>query len=267
LYRSPSDPTSKTVGKNKLKKFDDLSQWSHVFQQANYEGGDHILKGCWGSTFFNNEKPIVLELGCGKGEYTVGLADLYPEKNFVGIDIKGARLWTGAKVSAEKGMKNVAFLRTHIEFISRFFAPGEVAEIWLTFPDPQMKKVRKRLTSTLFMADYQQLLLPDGLIHLKTDSSFMFEYTKEMVKSNDLPVLVQTDDLYHSGWVDKILSIQTFYENQWLQRGLSIKYILFQMTDRKDWIEPDTEIEPDPYRSFGRQARNLEKTKTLSDHP
>jgi tRNA (guanine-N7-)-methyltransferase len=247
------------MGKNKLRKFDDMSKWSHVFQQAQYVAVDHPLKGRWGMDFFGNDKPIVVELGCGKGEYTVGLAGLYPEKNFIGIDIKGARMWTGARESAEKGMKNVAFIRTHIEFIERFFAPAEIAEIWLTFPDPQMKKVRKRLTSTRFLPDYQGLLREDGRIHLKTDSSFLFNYTVEVVKANDLPVVVQTDDLYHSGWADKILSIQTFYESQWLQRGLSIKYIQFLMTNQDIWIEPDVEIEPDPYRSFGRSARNLVK--------
>jgi tRNA (guanine-N7-)-methyltransferase len=243
------------MGKNKLRKFGDMEQWAHVFQQAQYEAEDHPLKGRWGTDFFHNDKPIVLELGCGKGEYTVGLASLYPDKNCIGIDIKGARMWTGARASAEKGMTNVAFLRTHIEFVDRFFAPGEVAEIWLTFPDPQMKKVRKRLTSTRFMEVYRRLLTPDGRVHLKTDSPFMFEYTREMIRANGLPVFVQTDDLYHSGWVDAILSIQTFYETQWLQRGLSIKYLQFGAVPSADWVEPEVEIAPDPYRSFGRSAR------------
>jgi len=247
------------MGKNKLKKFSDMTHWSHVFEFARFDEleVDSPMKGKWGETFFKNNKPLVLELGCGKGEYTVGLAELYPEKNFIGIDIKGARMWTGARISEEKGLKNVAFLRTQIEFITRFFSPGEVSEIWLTFPDPQMKKFRKRLTSTRFMADYQQFIQPGGKIHLKTDSQFLFQYTVEMVKCNQLPVLVETADLYHCGWVDKILSIQTFYESQWLQRGLTIKYIQFEMPQSVDWQEPDVEIEPDPYRSFGRSARNL----------
>lgn len=243
------------MGKNKLKKFDDMRQWEHVIEQAQFEAEDHPLKGRWNAEFFRNDHPIVLELGCGKGEYTVGLGQLYPEKNFIGIDIKGARMWTGARQAAEKGMTNVAFLRTHIEFIRRFFAPGEIAEVWLTFPDPQMKKYRKRLTSTRFMPDYQELMGQHGVVHLKTDSNFMYRYTAEMAKANQLEVLIDTEDLYHCGLVDKILSIQTFYESQWIQRGLSIKYLKFVIGNRTDWIEPEVEIEPDPYRSFGRSAR------------
>lgn len=249
------------MGKNKLQKFDDMNHFPHVFEFAQFEEQDSPLKGNWGEQFFKNDKPIVLELGCGKGEYSVGLAELYPEKNFIGIDIKGSRMWTGAKESAQKELKNVAFLRTHIEFITRFFAPGEVSEIWLTFPDPQMKKVRKRLTSTRFMVDYEKFLKPGGRIHLKTDSQFMYRYTVEMVKENRLPVLVETDDLYHCGWADKILSIQTFYESQWLQRGLTIKYIQFEIPSGIKWKESEMEIEPDPYRSFGRSARTLPKDK------
>lgn len=240
-----------------------MSRWPHVFEFAQFEEQDSPLKGHWGDHFFKNDRPIVLELGCGKGEYTVGLAELYPDKNFIGVDIKGARMWTGARESAEKELKNVAFLRTHIEFITHFFAPGEVSEIWLTFPDPQMKKVRKRLTSTRFMVDYQAFLKQNGRIHLKTDSQFMYQYTVEMVKINNLPVVVETDDLYHCGWADKILSIQTFYESQWLQRGLTIKYIQFEVPTGMEWQEPDVEIEPDPYRSFGRSARNLPADKQI----
>jgi len=252
------------MGKNKLQKFNDMSQWNHVFEYSNFDElliNDCPLKGHWGDQVFKNDKPIVLELGCGKGEYSVGLAELYPEKNFIGVDIKGSRMWTGARASFEKKLKNVAFLRTHIEFITRFFAPGEVSEIWLTFPDPQMKKVRKRLTSTRFMVDYQQFLKLNGKIHLKTDSQFMFGYTVEMVRINKLPVIVETDDLYHCGWADKILSIQTFYESQWLQRGLTIKYIQFEIPTGIEWKESDLEIDPDPYRSFGRSARILPKEK------
>ena len=214
------------------------------------------LRGRWNADFFRNDNPIVLELGCGKGEYAVGLARRYPGKNFIGIDIKGARMWTGAKASLQEGLSNVAFVRTSIELIERFFAPDEVAEIWITFPDPQMKKVRKRLTSTRFMALYRRLLRPDGLIHLKCDSPFLFTYTCEMVKANRLPVRVQTADLYHSGIDDDILSIRTFYEQQWLERGMTIKYIQFVCEPREEWIEPEVEIEYDTYRSFNRSKRS-----------
>ena len=243
------------MGKNKLSKFAEMETFPHVFQVPSHtlrEGGTFEMKGKWNELFFNNNNPIVLELGCGKGEYTVGLGALYPNKNFVGVDIKGARLWTGAKESLSKGMTNVAFLRTDIEMIQHFFAENEVSEIWLTFPDPQMKKVTKRLTATNFMKSYQQFVKPDGLIHLKTDSNFMFTYTCEMVKANNYPVAFSTDNLYASDLQDSILSIKTYYEQQWLGRGLTIKYIQFNLQKRTQFIEPDIEIENDSYRSFGR---------------
>jgi len=242
------------MGKNKLAKFANMQEYPHVFQYpyAVLQDKGFDRKGKWNELFFRNNNPIVLELGCGKGEYTVGLAKLFPNKNFIGIDIKGARMWTGAKQSLEAGMTNVAFLRTHIELITYFFAQGEIAEIWITFPDPQMNKVNKRMTSTRFMKLYREILSENGIIHLKTDSNFMYTYTCKMVKENDLPILFNTDDLYHSGLADDILKIQTYYEQQWLSRGLNIKYIKFEYSDRDNWIEPDVEIEKDSYRSFGR---------------
>lgn len=246
------------MGKNKLQKFDDMSGYPHVFQYpfAVLKEKGFDLKGHWNERFFKNDNPIVLELGCGKGEYTVGLGKMFPDKNFIGIDIKGARMWSGAKESLDSGMSNVAFLRTHIELIANFFAPGEVSEIWITFPDPQMKKTTKRLTSTRFMKLYRELLSKDGIIHLKSDSGFMFTYTCEMVKANKYPVLVQTDDLYHSGLANDILSIRTYYEQQWLDRGINIKYIKFVCEERDELIEPDIEIEYDEYRSFNRSRRS-----------
>lgn len=225
-----------------------------ILQEKGFE-----MKGRWNELFFKNDNPIVLELGCGKGEYTVGLGKLFPDKNFIGIDIKGARMWTGAKQSIEEGMTNVAFLRTHIELLVNFFAPEEVSEIWITFPDPQMNKVNKRMTSTRFIKLYRNILNAEGIIHLKTDSNFMFTYTSEMVRVNKFPVLTETKDLYHSGIDDEILSIQTFYEQQWLERGLNIKYLKFIPEEREEYIEPDVEIEMDPYRSFNRSKRSQKK--------
>ena len=177
---------------------------------------------------------------------------MFPDKNFIGVDIKGARMWTGATDALRSGMKNVAFLRTNIEIIDRFFAPEEVSEIWLTFSDPQMKKV----TSTYFMERYRRFLKPDGIIHLKTDSNFMFTYTRYMIEENRFPVEFITEDLYHSDLVDDILGIKTYYEQQWLDRGLSIKYIKFRLPQAGELHEPDIEIELDSYRSYNRSKRS-----------
>ena len=235
-----------------------MAAYPHVFEYP-FSVADEVpfeLKGRWNEQFFHNDHPIVLELGCGRGEYTVGLARLFPDKNFIGVDIKGARMWSGATESLHEGLKNVAFLRTNIEIIDRFFAPEEVGEIWLTFSDPQMKKATKRLTSTYFMSRYRRFLTDNGLIHLKTDSNFMFTYTKYMVEHNHLPVEFSTDDLYHSGLVDNILSIRTYYEQQWLDRGLNIKYLKFHLPQDGELQEPDIEIELDDYRSYNRSKRS-----------
>lgn len=244
------------MGKNKLSKFAEMETFEHVvqvpFKVLKEEGFD--MKGFWNERFFKNENPIVLELGCGKGEYTVGLGRRFPDHNFIGIDIKGARMWQGAKESWEDQMNNVGFLRTNIELLDAFFAPGEVAEIWITFPDPQMKKVRKRLTSTRFMELYRSFLKPGGVIHLKTDSNFMYQYTRAMIEENHLPVDVDTDDLYQSNLANEILEIRTFYEQQWLERGKTIKYLRFHLKDG-EMTEPDVELELDDYRSFGRSKR------------
>ena len=188
------------MGKNKLKKFSEMETFQNVFQfpfSVLKEKG-FPMKGRWREDFFHNDNPIVLELGCGKGEYAVGLAKKFTNMNFIGVDIKGARMWTGAKESVQKGMTNVAFLRTSIELIAEFFAPGEVDEIWITFPDPQMKKVNKRLTSVRFMNIYRQILKDNGIMHLKTDSPFLYAYTDASVKLNKFNVEVNTDDLYLS---------------------------------------------------------------------
>lgn len=242
------------MGKNKLKKFADMETIDFVFQYpfSRLQHDGFPLKGRWHNDFFGNDNPIVLELGCGKGEYTVGLARRFPDKNFIGVDIKGARMWTGASQARAEGLNNVAFIRTSIELIDSFFAPGEVDEIWITFPDPQMKKVRKRLTSTRFMDLYRKILADGGTIHLKTDSPFLYRYTSLMTALNRLPVEEQTADLYADGTAGDILDIKTHYERQWLERGLTIKYIRFRLPAEGLLEEPDEEIEQDTYRSYSR---------------
>lgn len=247
------------MGKNKLAKFANMNEYPHVFQYpfAVLQEKGFEMRGKWNEMFFKNNNPIILELGCGKGEYTVGLGKLYPENNFIGVDIKGARMWSGAKQSLEEGLSNVAFLRTHIELLTNFFEQGEIAEIWITFPDPQMNKVNRRMTSTRFMKLYGELLKPNGVIHLKSDSNFMFTYTSELVELNNMKVIFKTDDLYHSDFVDDVLTIKTFYEQQWIARGLNIKYIKFEYSHKNEWIEPDVEIEQDSYRSYGRSNSQI----------
>ena len=212
------------------------------------------MAGHWRDSFFHNDHPIVLELGCGRGEYTVGLAQKYPDKNFIGVDIKGARMWAGSKQAVQQGLTNAAFLRTNIEFITSFFAKDEVDEIWITFCDPQMKKATKRLTSTWFMQRYQQIVKPGGLIHLKTDSPFLYTYTTEMLRLNPYPVLANTDDLYGnpSDAFSDARSLRTHYEQQWLDRGMTIKYIEWKLMPMEHFDEPTIEIEHDSYRSYGR---------------
>ena len=246
------------MSKGKLQKFADMARYPHVFEYP-YSVADNVpfsMRGRWREEFFHNPNPVVLELGCGRGEYTVGLAEMFPEKNFIGVDIKGARMWTGATDSLQRGMKNVAFLRTNIEIIDRFFAPSEVQEVWLTFSDPQMKKATKRLTSTYFLERYRRFLTDGGLVHVKTDSNFLYTYTRLLIEANHLPVEVMTDDLYHSGQADEILSIRTYYEQQWLARGINIKYIRFRLPQEGTLVEPDVEIPLDDYRSYNRSKRS-----------
>ena len=250
------------MGKNKLKKFAEMKTFPNVFQctagQMALDETIAAMAGHWREAYFHNNNPIVLELGCGRGEYTVGLAARCPEKNFIGIDIKGARMWAGAKEAIAQGLQNVAFLRTNIEMLTRFFAPDEVDEIWITFCDPQMKKATKRLTSTYFMQRYQEVLREGGLIHLKTDSPFLYTYTREMLRLNAYPVAADTDDLYNTAAVlptkegEEARMLQTHYEKQWLDRGMTIKYLAWNLQHKTDFQEPEIEIEKDTYRSYGR---------------
>ena len=256
------------MGKGKLAKFADMESYENVFQYpfSVIEQVPFEMKGHWREQFFHNDNPIVLELGCGKGEYAVGLAKQHPDMNFIGVDIKGARMWTGATQAIKEGIKNVAFLRTNIEIIDRFFDKDEVQEIWLTFSDPQMKNPRKRLTSTFFMERYRWFLVDGGTIHLKTDSNFLFTYTKYMVENNQLPVEVQTEDLYNDAKVqeatEQVRRIQTYYEQMWLDRGLNIRYMRFHLPQSGTLEEPDVEIELDNYRSYHRPKRSgLERSK------
>lgn len=253
------------MSKNKLAKFADMATYPHVIEAPDIIHTDQPfpLQGRWHNDFFHNDRPIVLELGCGRGEYTVSLGRLFPDKNFIGIDIKGARMWSGATESLQAGMTNVGFLRTRIEFIDRFFASGEVSELWLTFSDPQMKKATKRLTSTYFLERYRRFLADGGLVHVKTDSPFLYSYTNYMIEANGLPVDFRSDDLYHTvlandgdDEVKRILGIQTYYEQQWLDRGLTIKYIKFRLPQTGTLVEPDVEIELDSYRSYNRSKRS-----------
>lgn len=254
------------MGKGKLAKFADMEQYWNVFQYP-YSVVDNVpfqMKGKWRQEFFHNDNPIVLELGCGKGEYTVGLARKYPNINFVGVDIKGARMWTGATEAIQADMKNVAFLRTNIEVIDRFFSEDEVQEIWLTFSDPQMKNPRKRLSSTFFLNRYRRFLVDGGAIHLKTDSNFLFTYTSYIIDKNNLPLQYRTTDLYATsdeGLTD-VKSVQTYYEQMWMDRGISIKYQKFLLPRTGQLQEPDIEIELDDYRSYARDKRSsLDKAK------
>ncbi len=238
------------MGKGKLSKFEEMKTFPNVFQPPFKEvfGKDFTLKYKWSETHFRNKHPIVLELGCGKGEYTLGLAKLFPGKNFIGIDIKGARIWKGAKKAWQQKMSNVAFIRTRIEFINSFFGRGEVQEIWLTFPDPQLKirHRKKRLTSARFLGSYQDFLQDRGIIHLKTDSEELYHYTLELTKLNGLHVVFSTEDLYGHQQMDKVYGIRTFYENRFIEQEKKICFLEFELPRDKILQEPGFPQEEHP---------------------
>ena len=264
------------MGHGKLKKFAENLSFRCLLQPSAAEvlsakepGSralrlkDHPMKGHWGREMFGNDHPIVLELGCGRGEYTLALARLHPEINYIGVDIKGARLWKGAKEATVTEMPNVAFLRTRIEFIEAFFGPGEVSEIWLTFSDPQLHgSENARLSSPLFLERYRKFLKPGGVVHLKTDSRFLYEYTQAVCRVNGLTVLTCGTDIYRDGVPNPaVTQVQTFYERMFLEMGLPITYMAFtldghegpfaypgQAFDHDRWLEAEG-----PRRSFSHQ--------------
>ena len=262
------------MGHGKLRKFAENETFGCLLQpsaeQVLAEGyfnlADHPVKGRWIEQMFGgHEGDIVLELGCGKGEYTLELARRNPDKNYIGVDIKGARLWRGAKTATEEGLRNVAFLRTRIEFITAFFGPGEVSEIWLTFSDPQLRaSENKRLSSAIFLERYRHFLRPGGIIHLKTDSRFLYEYTLAVARVNALPILASTTDLYgrQDTLSSEVREVQTFYESMFLEMGLPITYLEFRPDHEGPYVNPrDPEdfdsdawrIAEGPRRSFSHQ--------------
>ncbi len=274
------------MGHDKLRKFKENLSFPCLLQPESVEVLDvrdgifgvkpHPIMGNWNGTMFKSPQPIVVELGCGRGEYTVELGQRNSGCNYVGVDIKGARLWKGAKYATEHQMGNVAFLRTRIEFIEAFFAPGEVSEIWLTFSDPQLKRENSRLTSPLFLERYRKFLKPGGIVHLKTDSQFLHQYSKAVAEANGLEILACTDDLYGAGRtglyesgivsvcgkdaVDALFDVQTYYEKMFLEMGLKITYLSFRIDHEGSYAYPSSfdagywkSVEGDR-RSFGHGA-------------
>jgi len=239
------------MGHGKLRKFAENETFSCLVQQAGDdtivskdEKGrlilkDHPLKGKWNGEMFKKAQPIVLELGCGRGEYTIDLSRREPENNYIGVDIKGARLWKGAKYAHENNLPNVAFLRTRIEFIESFFSEGEVSQIWLTFSDPQLKKENNRLTSPVFLERYRKFLSKGGVVHLKTDSMFLHQYTKAVCKANSLNILSSYEDLYAEGGEGPVWEVKTFYERMFLKQGLPITYLSFTIDHEGPYVKPD----------------------------
>lgn len=263
------------MGHDKLRKFAENETFSCLLQPEassvldKVEGSnrltlkEHPIKGHWNERMFAAAQPIVLELGCGKGEYTIDLSRREPSLNYIGVDIKGARLWKGAKFATENHLPNVAFLRTRIEFIEAFFAPEEVSEIWLTFSDPQMKSENCRLTSPLFLERYRKFLKMGGIVHLKTDSRFLYEYSKAVAEQNGLRILASTNDLYGTGRqdlsdcalrsvagesaIDALFEVQTFYERMFTAQGYKITYLSFVIDHEGPYLHP--EFDSDYWRS------------------
>ena len=275
------------MGHGKLRKFRENETFLCLLQPQTADVLDmevgqgfvlksHPIMGQWNTQMFQNRGPVVLELGCGRGEYTIDLALRSPDCNYIGVDIKGARLWRGAKYASENNLPNVAFLRTRIEFIEAFFAPGEISEIWLTFSDPQLKSENSRLTSPLFLERYRKFLRPGGIIHLKTDSVFLHEYSKAVAEANGLEVLAQARDLYGEDRekiyssaaasvmgkdsIDALFQVQTYYERMFLAQGLKITYLSFTLDHEGPFVYPENfdaaywRKQEGPKRTFSHQA-------------
>ena len=267
------------MGHDKLRKFAENETFACLLQPSAEEllaDGyfnlrDHAVKGRWNVDMFHgpSDAPLVLELGCGKGEYTIDLAQRSPSANYVGVDIKGARLWKGAKYATEHSLGNVAFLRTRIEFITALFAPGEVSEVWLTFSDPQPRSENSRLSSPLFLDRYRYFMKKGGIVHLKTDSRFLHEYTKAVCEANSLEVLCCTEDLYggDSSVPDAVREVQTFYERMFLDQGYKINYLAFRIDHEGEYVHPasfDEQYwrEREGYRQlFGRDTAETRRQK------
>ncbi len=228
-------------------RFQELGTLDRVFEPPYQEvlRKDYRFKGKWNNEVFRKNAPLILELGCGKGEYTVGLARINPGCNYLGLDIKGARIWTGAKVANDEGLTNVVFLRTRIDFILSFFTKDEVDELWITFPDPYEKRRRKkkRLTGAYFLNMYRQFLKDNGVIHLKTDNSLLYRYTLELARYNDLVIERHSDNIYQEGWDDEVDSIQSYYENIFLSEGASINFIRFRLPTNREIKELPHDIQ------------------------
>ena len=242
------------MGHKKLKKFAENETFSCLLQpsaeqllsRGYADLADHEIKGHWNERMFDAPRPIILELGCGKGEYTIDLAQRNPDFNYIGVDIKGARLWKGAKYATENSLGNVAFLRTRIEFITAFFAEGEVSEIWLTFSDPQFRSANSRLTSPVFLDKYRRFLRRGGLVHLKTDSRFLHEYSLSVAQANELDVKYRTTDLYGGERdipVPALYEVQTFYEKMFLEQGYKITYLCMTIDREGEYVRPDFDEE------------------------
>ena len=265
------------MGHDKLRKFAENETFRCLLQPSAEEMlstgyftlKDHPIKGHWVGGMFPDDKPIVLELGCGKGEYTIDLAQRDPSKNYIGVDIKGARLWKGAKAATQMGLRNVAFLRTRIEFLTALFAPGEVSEIWLTFSDPQMKSENSRLTSPLFLERYRKVMRPGGRVHLKTDSRFLHEYTMAVARANNLEITASTTDLYGTERLPapELYEVQTFYEKMFLEQGYKITYMCFLLDREGEFVYPEFDAKywreaEGPRRSFSHQPNKAVPCKS-----